>query len=222
LLKQDEVKTRGTEMMLRFFSIVLACLILWTNFLVAQPAFADRPKLDRNLDYLELTETLDGLLQSRTNQELPEGISSTEQLQQKIAELQYQKYVVEMGEGYGECQNNTSQPIVVYGPKSKKSTATYDNERYLLAAGETTDEDWDCDGVYLPNDAKVAGLDLGAAGAVKILDGTRFVISEDPNTQAIDFNLPPAQVFKSGDINWDIPDVASSAIAQPLLQAPTD
>lgn len=204
------------------FRIVLVSLVLLVNLLIAQPSLADRPKLDKNLDYLELTETLDGLLQARSSQTLPEGIESPDVLQQKITELQYQKYIVEAGEGYGVCQNDTSKPIAVYGPNSKKSNSTFDNTLYLLAPGEVTDEDWDCDGVYLPNDAKIAGLNLGTAGAIKILDGTELKITENPNTGAIEFNLPPAQVFKAGEANWDIPDVAEADISRQLPQAPTD
>src|SRR5918912_326491 len=174
--------------MIKLVHLFLVCLVFLGNLCIAQPSFADRPKLDKNIDYLEITESLDGLLQAQNRETLPEGISSPEALQQRIAELQYQKYIVESGEGYGICQNNTNRTIAVYGPKSKKSTSTYDNELYLLPSGEVTDEDWDCDGVYLPNDANIAGLNLGAAGAAKILDGTDLKITENSQTGAIEFN----------------------------------
>lgn len=208
--------------MLKIVHLVLVCLVLLVNLCITRPAFADRPKLDQNVDYLEITESLDGLLQARNSETLPEGISSPEALQQKITELQYQKYIVESGEGYGICQNNTSQTIAVYGPKAKKSTSTYDNELYLLPAGEETDEDWDCDGVYFPSDANFAGGNLGAAAAVKILDGTDLNITENPGTGAIELNLPPVQVFKAGDANWNIPDLTTADLTRQFPQAPTD
>lgn len=201
---------------------VLLCLVALVNLWIAQPALADAPKLDQNIDYLQITESLDGLLKARESEQLPEGIGSDEELQQKITELQYQKYIVEAGGGYSECLNETGKTIAVYGPSPKKSKTAFDNTLYLLPAGEATDDDWSCQGVYLPNDVKLAGLNLNGAGAAKFLSGTRVTISENPDTGAIEFNLPPAQVFQAGDINWDIPDVAEADLNRQLPEAPTD
>lgn len=207
---------------MKHLQAILLCLVALVSLWVAPPAFADAPKLDQNIDYLQITESLDGLLNARESGQLPEGTESTEALQQKITELQYQKYIVEASEGYSECLNQTGKTIAVYGPSSKKSTTTFDNTLYLLPAGEATDDDWSCQGVYLPNDVNVAGLNLGGAGAAKFLSGTRLAITENPETGAIEFNLPPAQVFKAGEVNWDIPDVAAADLNRQLPQAPTD
>lgn len=208
--------------MMKRFSVILASLVLLLNLLVARPAFADAPKLDKNPDYVQLTQSLTELLHARDTQQLPEGISSVEELEQKITNLQYQKYIAETSESYGECLNQTGKPIAVYGPNVKKSTSTFDNTLYLLPAGEATDDDWSCQGVYLPNDMKVAGLNLAGAGAAKLLTGSQLVITENPDTGAIEFNLPPAQVFKAGEVNWDIPDVAEAEISRQLPIAPVD
>lgn len=201
---------------------VLLSLVMLVSLWFAPPAFADAPKLDQNVDYLQITESLDGLLNAREAGELPEGIASAEELQQKITQLQYQKYIVEASKGYSECLNQTGKTIAVYGPSPKKSNTSFDNTLYLLPAGEATDDDWSCQGVYLPNDIKVAGLNLGVAGAAKFLSGTRLAITENPDTGAIEFNLPPAQVFQVGEVNWDIPDVTEADLNQQLPQAPTD
>lgn len=202
--------------------VLLLCLVALINLWIASPALADAPKLDQNIDYLQITESLDGLIDARESGKLPEGIASAEELQQKITQLQYQKYIVEAGEGYSECLNETGKTVAVYGPSPKKSNTTFDNTLYLLPAGEATDDDWSCQGVYLPNDIKVAGLNLGSAGAAKFLSGTRLTITENPDTGAIEFNLPPAQVFQAGEVNWDIPDVAEADLNRQLPQAPTD
>lgn len=202
--------------------VVLLGLVALISLWIAPPAFADAPKLDQNIDYLQITESLDGLLNARETGEMPEGIASAEELQQKITQLQYQKYIVEAGEDNSECLNQTGKTIAVYGPSPKKSNTTFDNTLYLLPAGEATDDDWSCQGVYLPNDIKVAGLNVGGAGAAKFLSGTRLAITENPDTGAIEFNLPPSQVFQTGQVNWDIPDVATADLNRQLPQAPTD
>jgi hypothetical protein len=207
---------------MKLFKVILVCLVLLINFVIVPPSFADAPKLDKNPDYQQITTALGELLQARENQELPEGIGTLEELQQKITGLQYQKYVVEAGKGVSECRNNTGRTIAVYGPTSKKLSSTFDNTLYLLPSGAETDDDWNCEGVFLPSDLKVAGLNLDAASAAKFLSGTRLDINENPDTGAIEFNLPPAQVFKAGDVNWDIPDITEAALNTQLPKAPLD
>ncbi|WP_416668938.1 hypothetical protein [Egbenema bharatensis] len=208
--------------MTKLFKIALVCLILLMNVLLIQPAYADGPKLDSNIDYLEVTESLDGLVNARDTEQLPEGINSTDELQQKIAELQYQKYIIETGEGYGLCRNETAKTIAVYGAAPKKSNSEYDNTLYLLNSGEETDDDWSCTGVYIPNNVKLAGVNLDGASAVRTLSGAELVIRENPETGAIELNLPPTQILKAGDANWEIPDLAEADLNRQLPQAPTD
>ena len=209
---------------MKLLNAISVCLLL-LFMIVVPPAFADAPKLDLNADYQKITQTLTDLLQARDTNQLPEGIRSAEQLQQTITGLQYQKYVVESGKGITECRNTTSRPIAVYGPTSKKlksQTSQFDNTLYLLPSGEETDDSWNCEGLFLPSDVKAGGLDLGTASAVKFLSGTRLTISENPDTGAIEFNLPPTQVFKAGEVNWDIPDVAEADLSPTLPKAPLD
>lgn len=206
---------------MKLMRAILVCLVLLVNLVIATPAFADAPKLDQNADYQQITQTLTDLLRARDNNQLPEGINSVEQLQQDITGLQYQKYVVESGKGVTECRNNTGRAIAVYGPTSKKLTSQFDNTLYMLPSGEETDDDWNCEGVFLPSDLKVAGLDLSAAGAAKFLSGTRLTISENPAGE-IEFNLPPSQVLKAGEVNWEIPDVAEAELSPQLPKAPLD
>jgi hypothetical protein len=207
---------------MKLFQVALVLLVFLVNLLFVQPSWADRPKLDENTDYQELTTTLDSFLRAKTDNTLPEGISSANELDLIITQLQYQKYIVENGEGVGICRNESGNAIAVYGAKSKKSTSTFDDELYILPDGEETDDDWNCDGVFIPNDVKVTGFDLEGASAFKILNGTELTIGSNPNTGALEFNLPPAKVLKAGDINWDIPDIAQADLNRTLQQAPTD
>jgi hypothetical protein len=170
-------------------------------------------------EYAQITQTLTNLLQSRTNPEQT-GYSALE-LQKKIAELQFQKYIMESSEGWVVCKSNTNKIVGVYARKPVKPYTNTTNTLYYLAPGEETDEDWDCDGVYLPNDAKVAGLDLDSAGAAKIVDGSYLTIDTDP-TGALQFNLPLAGVYKIGEGNWQIPDLSQAELDSQIANAPTD
>ncbi len=206
---------------MKLFKFALVVLVLLVNFLFAQPSFADKPKYKENPDYIELTQNLDSLLQARDSQTLPEG-ATAEEVQQRIAQLQFQKYIMERGEKHAECRNETGKTIAIYGPKSKKSDSPYDNSLYLLPDGQTTDDDWDCEGIYLPNDVQVAGLDLGSPVAIKVLQGTQLVVKSNPDTGAFEFNLPPAKVLKADEINWNIPDVSQAALDLQFPTAPID
>lgn len=205
---------------MKLFKILLVAIAFIVNMALVRPALADRPPIDQNPDYISITETLADLTQARDTNNLPDGISATE-LQDYINGLQYQKYIMETGKDT-ICRNETSQPVAVYGQKSKKSTSNFEQVIYLLPAGEETDDDWACKGVYLPNDVKVAGLDAGTAAAIQILDGTQLVLTENPDTGAIELNIPPAHIFQAGDVNWEIPDLAQADLTNQFPSAPLD
>jgi hypothetical protein len=203
---------------MQFLRTVLIAVVLLVNLWIVQPAWAD-PIAEKSPEYAEITQTLTHLLQSQTDPEQA-GYSAAE-LQQKIAALQFQKYIMESSEDWGVCKNNTSSIVGVYAHKPVKPYTNNTNTLYYLAPGEETDEDWDCDGVYLPNDAKIPGLDLGGAGAVKIVDGSRLTIDTDP-AGAIQFNLPLANVYKAGESTWTIPNLSQAEVDTQVANAPTD
>jgi hypothetical protein len=206
---------------MKLWKTILLGLILCLNMAIATPALADRPNLKNNPDYLEITDNLTKLLDAKTNKSLPEGVT-TSQVEQKIARLQLAKYIIENGEGNTECRNETGKSIAVYGSKTKKTDNNYDNALYLLPDGQTTDEDWNCEGVYLPNDIKVAGLDLDSAVAAKVLQGTKLIVKANPDTGVYELNLPPAKLFKAGEANWDIPDLTQASLDVQYPKAPVD
>ncbi|BAU65571.1 hypothetical protein STA3757_29590 [Stanieria sp. NIES-3757] len=206
---------------MKLWKTILLGLLLCFNFAIAKPALADRPNFKDNPDYIEITENLNKLLEAKQKNTLPEGVNASE-VNQTIAQLQFEKYIIENGEETTVCRNETGKSLVVYGSKSKKSDSTYDNALYLLPDGQTTDDDWNCEGVYLPNDVKVAGLDLNSAAAVKTLNGTNLVVKANPDTGIYQLNLPPAKVFKAGEANWDIPDLSQASLDIQYPKAPID
>ncbi len=207
---------------MKIFKIAVVVLIFLVNLVVAQPSWADK-KFTKNPDYIKVTQSLDSVLkQKETEGTTPETV-------QQIADLQFQKYLLETGENWGQCRNETGTAILVYGQKRKKSYSTYDNALYLLPSGQETDDEWDCDGVYLPSDVKVAGLNSvegqqpRGAVAYKIVDGTRLIVKGNPQTSEIEFNVPPAKVFQAGEeTNWLIPDTLQAALATGITNAPID
>lgn len=216
---------------MRLLKIVLVVLVMVANLVFAPASLAgsDKPKYTSNPDYIEVTETLNTLLDAQKSTESNQNYTP-EELQKKIAQLEFQKYTLETGKSWGQCRNDTGKTLAVYGQKPKKAASDYENALYFLGAGQTTKHKWDCDGIYLPSDVKATDLSvvdkvaqaLTGGVAVKIVDGTQFVATANPDTAAVEFNVPTATVFKPGDANWFVPDVTQAYIDTQLPNAPTE
>ena len=214
---------------MRLLKYALILLMLAANIVLVKPAFADPPKYTKNPDYIEVTKTLNELMRAKQAQNQGQNYSQ-EEIQKRIDELQFQKYALETGTNWGQCRNESGKTVAVYGPQPDLDdddlSSQYANGLYFLADGQTTKNKWDCEGVYLPNDAKIAGIgsnkqDLGGPVAVKIADGTQLSIKTNPITGALEFNVPPAKVLKSGEANWFIPNVSQSVINGRVANAPS-
>jgi len=211
--------------------IVLVVLVMAANLVFAPASLAgsDKPKYTSNPDYLEVTQTLNTLLEAKKSTESNQNYTP-EELQQKIAQLEFQKYTLETGKPWGQCRNETGKTLAVYGPKRKKSANSYENDLYFLADGQTTENKWDCDGVYRPSDVKLTelnsaskqGQELTGGVALKIVDGTQLVVTTNPETATVEFNVPTAKVFKPGEVNWFVPDVTQAYINTQVPNAPTE
>ncbi len=139
------------KVLIRLMFVVLLFVV---NLAIAQPSLADRPKVTKNPDYIELTKSLENLLAKKETQ------TGNPELQQRIDELQLQKAVMESGITWGQCRNETGKTLAIYGPQGENSQSAVDNELYFLADGQSTPDGWDCNGIYLPNGIKVAGVDV--------------------------------------------------------------
>ncbi|MBD6619893.1 hypothetical protein FNW02_29835 [Komarekiella sp. 'clone 1'] len=197
------------------FKITIVCLLLLVNLMIAQPSWAGK-KYANDPDYIEITKALDTALQEKQTQ------GATPEILQKVSNLQFQKYIIETGENVGICRNETEKTLLVYGQKAKKSRSTYDNELYLLPSGAETDDEWDCQGVYIPGQAATEAQEGTPASAFKIVHGTRLVATSNPQTGETEFNLPPANIFKSGEANWFIPDNLQAALDAGITNAKID
>jgi hypothetical protein len=216
------------EKIVKKFKAFLGLLLLLINLLIVQPSFAD-PISEKSPEYPQINQQLNQLLQLRNN---PSQANYTaEQLQQKISDLQFQKYILESTEDWGVCRNETGKTIGVYA--HKPSTAA--NTLFFLGNGQKTDDDWDCDGIYLPNDIKVAGISLPTpptgeteqpAGqqpvVLKIVDGTKLVATTNPLTGELELNAPIAGIVQTGETNWLIPNLSQADIDAQVPDAPID
>ncbi|MBD1885589.1 hypothetical protein [Microcoleus vaginatus] len=203
--------------MSKFFKLILVALVLFVNLAVAQPSWAGKD-FTKGADYAEVTQELTQLLSAQSD---PSTAGYTpEQYQQRLAELQMQKYVIETARKRAQCRNQTGQTLAVYANKPKKSPT----QLYFLAAGEITDDDWDCDGIYLPAGAQATfgpatqPLSLTEPVAIKVVDGTQLVATTNAATGGIELNVAPAKVFKAGETTWTLPSFSQ---AQINAQVPT-
>ncbi|MBE9160436.1 hypothetical protein IQ265_26970 [Nodosilinea sp. LEGE 06152] len=204
------------------FSFLLFAGLLLVLVGVARPAFAD-PIAQKSPQYAEITQTLAELtrLQSTPNADLAAAGYTAAELSQKISDLRFQKYIQETSEDLGICSNTTASTVGVYGYDPDRKNAA--PQIAYLGAGQTTDDDWACTGVFLPADAVVAGLDLGGEGAIAALvDGTRLTISENPATGAIEFDVPLYKVLKAADTATPLPQFSLADVAGQVATAPID
>src|SRR4028118_1961936 len=166
---------------MKFLKLALVALVLLVNLIIAPPSWAGKD-FTKGTDYTEVTQAINQLLQARNN---PEQAGYTpENYQQKLSQLQQQKYVMETAQKRAQCHNETTGTLGVYANKPKKSPT----QLYYLAAGQETDDDWDCDGYYLPAGTQVIlapnaqGQALAEPVAVKFVDGTQSIMTTNPAT----------------------------------------
>ncbi|MEG5172416.1 hypothetical protein [Microcoleus sp. B3-D7] len=197
--------------MSKFFKLILVALVLFVNLAVAQPSWAGKD-FTKGADYAEVTQELNQLLSAQSD---PSTAGYTpEQYQQRLAELQMQKYVIETAKKRAQCRNQTGQTLAVYANKPKKSPT----QLYFLAAGEITDDDWDCDGIYLPAGTQATfgpaaqPLSLAEPVAIKVVDGTQLIATTSAATGGIQLNVAPAKVFKAGETTWTLPSFSQAEI----------
>lgn len=186
---------------MRYLKIALVVVVMLFNLAIAQPSWAD-PNYQDNPDYIQVTKTLKSL-QTKSQDKIPEDV------QRQIGELQFQKAAIKSGINWGQCRNETGRNIAIYGSDSEESGR---DQIYFLANDQTTPEQWDCQGIYLPSDVQVSGLDKTGAVAIRIMDGTQLVVKKNPETSEFQLNLPSLRVVNPDESDWLIPNVSQAFI----------
>lgn len=207
------------------FKTLLVVFALVVNFLIAQPSWAGTPKLTQTPDYTEVTKSLNDLIQAKATPEQTEY--TPEQIEQKIGELNLQKYILETALEWSQCRNQTGQTLGVYAHKAKKNQQP---TLYYLGNGKITDDDWNCDGIYLPAGVKLASSipgdtqlqELTEPLAIKLVPGTQLIAKTNADTGAIELNIPPAKVFKTAESTWSIPNLTIANLGTQIPNAPIE
>ncbi|MBH8574237.1 hypothetical protein I8752_14665 [Nostocaceae cyanobacterium CENA369] len=207
---------------MKLFKSALVALILLLNLAIAQPSWADRPNLTTSTDYTEVSQAIDNLLQIKNTPDETEY--TPEEIEQKLGDLKLQKYILETAQNWAQCRNETGKTLAVYAHKPKK--VLQGNNLYFLGNGKITEDEWDCDGIYLPTGTKVAGIagveELAEPLAIKVVDGTQLIAKTNPETGAIEFNVPPAKTIKVGDVSLSIPNLSQAEIDAAAPNAPIE
>ncbi|MBD1864115.1 MULTISPECIES: hypothetical protein [Trichocoleus] len=205
---------------MKLFKVVLVALVLLVNLVIAPASWADRPKLTNTPEYTEVTQAINSLLQVKSAPNRS-GLAPDE-IEQQLGELKLQKYILETATEWAQCRNNTGKTLAVYAHKAKK--AAQPSTLYYLGSGKITDDDWNCDGVYLPSGALIANRDqpLAEPLALKVTPGTQLIAKNDPETGLLEFNVNPAQVFRAGETNWSIPNLSQANIDAKVPNAPIE
>ncbi len=214
---------------MKYLKVLLVALVFVFNIVFMQSSWADLPPFQENPDYIEITQTLTEL-QKQQDIEIKNQGSVSEETQNKIAQLEFQKYTLESGINWGQCTNKTGQTLAVYGSQQKDDDDDYEvpSRLYFLADGQTTKKKWDCDGFYLPSGLTANNvnplaetLTLEGPVAIKIIDGTELILSSNSETKKIEFDAPSAKVFQTHESDWFIPNVSQAIIDSRVTNAPT-
>ena len=169
-------------------------------------------------EYAEVTQAIADL----TNPEKTTDLSA-DAIQQKLADLRFQKYILETAESRSTCSNQTGKTLGIYAKAKKSAPAP---TLYYLADGETTDDDVECVGIYLPGTSKIVAdkgiQELPDAVAIKVVPGTQLIASANPETGIVELNVPASGTFKASEIDWEIPASTPAEIDAQIPNAPVD
>lgn len=213
---------------MKTFRCLLLVFIIILNFLFARPSLADAPKITKTPEYIQISKSLDGLLEqletAKLGEPLPEG-KTVADIERKIDELSFEKYALEKGTNWSQCRNETGKTIGIYGQKSEGTKSKFDNVLYFLGAGETTPNGWDCQGIYVAKDSKITSADtelsnLSGAAALKIPKGTQLIAKTNLESGNLELNIVPDKIFKAGEINWYIPNVSQTNVSTRVSDVP--
>ncbi|MBD1843471.1 hypothetical protein H6F89_08690 [Cyanobacteria bacterium FACHB-63] len=201
------------------FKLVLVALVMLIQIAIVPAALADAPKLTTTPEYTEVTTAIADLLKAKANPDDSE--LSPVEVEQKLGALNLQKYILETASNWSQCHNETGKTIAVYAHKAKKTPQP--STLYYLGTGQATDDDWNCDGIYLPTGAKLAGQpELTQPIALQFVSGTQLTITSNPEGE-IELNLPAAKnLTASPDSTLPIPDLTLASVEATAPNAPIE
>jgi hypothetical protein len=121
--------------------------------------------------------------------------------------------------GWAQCTNRTGELLIVYGPKDENERSIFDTSPYLLPAGWTTPDGWDCKGFLVPAGRRLHGWRGPRMGplAVKFWNTRRFSVSAlNVATYRCSWSNG---VFEPSQINWAIPNFSCQQILERIKRS---
>jgi hypothetical protein len=132
---------------MKSLKLVLVAIFFLVNLIIAQPSWADTGKFMKTPEYKEVTPAIADVL----NPDNPLGLKP-EIIPQKLADLRFQKYILETADDQAQVLNKTGKTLAIY---AKPKKATVDPTLYYLGAGDSIDDDYAFSGIYLPEGSQV-------------------------------------------------------------------
>ncbi|GAP94167.1 hypothetical protein NIES2104_06770 [Leptolyngbya sp. NIES-2104] len=199
--------------------LMVILVTLAALFSFAFPVLADPPKFTTLPEYTEVTTAIADLLKAQSDPQSSD--LSPVEIEQKLGALNLQKYILETASEWSQCRNETGHTIGVYAHKAKKTAQPI--ALYYLATGQATSDDWNCDGIYLPAGAKLAGQpELTEPVALQFVSGTQLIAKANPNGE-IELNLPPAKMLTaSAESALPIPNLTLASVETTAPNAPIE
>ena len=200
---------------MNFLKAILVTCTLLLSLLFIHPAWADAGRYLNTPEYTQVTQAIADL----TNPD--KTTDSTPEVQRQLADLRFQKYILETSSSRSVCRNETGKTLGIYTKSKKAALPTLS----FLGTGQETDDDFDCVGIFLPAGSKVTTSDaegLVDPVIVKFVPGAQLVATANPETGVIDFNIPNSGFFKSGEIDWTIPALTQTEVESQVPNAPVD
>ena len=124
----------------------------------------------------------------------------------------------------GTCINSTGETILVYGTVSPETPQDKENALYRLPASRKTPDNWDCDGIYVPNDRiaeQVIDSNIPGPVAIKYIGSLTFEIKKDGDKYDLPLNqgdFKPDEICCPSNypicVCWDIPNKASNELSE--------
>ncbi|BAU11842.1 hypothetical protein LEP3755_23450 [Leptolyngbya sp. NIES-3755] len=197
----------------------LIAFVMLLQFTIAFPVLADPPKFTTLPEYAEVTTAIADLLNAKSDPDASE--LSPVEIEQKLGVLNLEKYILETASEWSQCSNETGKTIAIYAHKAKKTALP--SSLYYLATGETTSDDWNCDGIYLPTGAKLAGQpERTEPIALQFISGTQLVATTNANGE-IELNVPPAKTLTaSAETALPIPNLTLASVETTAPNAPIE
>jgi hypothetical protein len=201
------------------FKVILIALVMLVQMAISPAVLADPPKLTTTPEYTEVTTAIADLLKAKNSSDTSD--LSPVEIEQKLGVLNLQKYILENASSWSQCRNETGKTIAVYAHKAKKTPLP--STLFYLATGEVTDDDWNCDGIYLPTGAKLAGqAELAEPSVLQFVSGTQLVAKTNAAGE-IELNLPPAKTLTAtSQTALPIPNLTLASIESTTPNAPID